>query len=134
MSDLVNLEPSRRLPPHLTDWGSLGPAANNKSLKALRKDGLRLLADGTPYAAMRLLEGLDSKDERVATMAATQVLEHVRKADEAGELSDGYTGLDTTHLSHEETEHALECARHLQRYVMLAAERAQGIETIDAGP
>ena len=99
-----------------------GPAANRKSIRAMRKEGTRLLADGTPRAAQKLLDAVEDEDNRVAAVAANLVLEHVRKVAEVGDEDEGGT-LDEAFLTPEEAAHALECAEHLQRYVALVAER-----------
>jgi len=129
VSDLVSAQKTRRLPAHLVDYGSKGPAANNRSIKALRKEGLRLLADGTPYAAMRLLEAVDSDDDRVAIVAASQVLEHVRKMAESGGLDDDEpTELDVSRFSAEQRADAMECVRKLLAYLDLSRQLAAEVE------
>ena len=104
-----------------------GPAANRKSVRAMRKEGTRLLADGTPRAAQKLMACVEDPDNRIATVAANLVLEHVRKVAEGPD--EEVTGtIDEAHLTADELAHALECAEHLQRYIAVAAERRAASE------
>jgi hypothetical protein len=89
----------------------------------MRKEGTRLLADGTPYAAMRLLEAVNSEDDRTATVAAGLVLEHVRKVAETGDDDDQQGTLREEELTPDELAHLIECADHVQRYIALSEQR-----------
>ena len=104
-----------------------GPSANRTSLKKVNREVMDILATRAPDLAKRMVErAMETDDDRVLAVITTNVLDRVqgRPTDRPQTFENGPTDLDTTHLSPEEVEHALECARHLQRYLMLAAERA----------
>lgn len=55
-----------------------GAAAARSSIRAIRREALPVLAEGTAAASRRLLELLESDDERVVAIAASQVLDRTR--------------------------------------------------------
>lgn len=74
-------------------------------MRAIRKRGFRLLADGSEKSVRVLLECLDHEDARVRVIAATQILDRVHgkpgekpQDDESGQEKE----LDLSDLSDEE--------------------------------
>jgi len=54
-----------------------GAAAARSSIRAIRREALAVLAEGTAAASSRLLKLLESDDERVVAIAASQILDRV---------------------------------------------------------
>ena len=96
MNDKIDLIPQPHggaLRPFTSGTGS---AARRTPMRAVRREALSLLADGTPEASQRLLDLMRSEDERVAAVACAQVLDRVlgkpndapQAQDEAGGVMD----------------------------------------------
>ena len=81
-----------------------GAAARRTPMRAVRKEALSLLADGTPEASRRLLVLMRSEDERVAAVACAQVLDRVLgKPGDAPQAQDEAGGaIDLSHLTEAE--------------------------------
>lgn len=116
-----------------------GPAANRSSIRAIRKRGLALLAEGSEQAARVLVAALDSPDERVRVIAAQQIMDRVHgrpgerpqgdDQEEAGEI-------DLSDLSHEELALLYKLARsgrlgrRLQAPAVIEAGTIEGDATV----
>ena len=80
---------------------STGAAAGRSSIRAARRESSGLLAEATPEATRRLIELMRSNDERVATIAASAILDRVHGKPTDKPLADDAVGrqLDVSHLS-----------------------------------
>ncbi len=123
MSDLVSVDQPTRFPAHLVDYAKAHPVARNESLKSIRRRCRDLISQGTPYAAMRLMEAANGNDDRVAVIAASQLLDHARKIDD-GTPEGGPMDLDTSRFSEEQRADCIEAARRLAHYIALSRRLA----------
>ena len=123
MSDLVTMDRPTRFPAHLTDYAKVHPVARNESLKAIKRRCRDLIAQGTPYAAMRLMEAANGDDDRVAVIAAAQLLDQARKIDD-GSAEGGPLDLDTSRFSPEQRADCIDVARRLAHYIDLSRRLA----------
>ncbi len=78
-----------------------GSAARRTPMRAIRRQALSLLADGTPEASQRLLGLMRSSDERVAAVACAQVLDRVlgKPGDDPQAQDEGGGIMDLSHLN-----------------------------------
>jgi hypothetical protein len=105
-----------------------GAAAGRSSIKAIRKAGLALLATGTEQASQVLLDALRSEDERVRTVAATQILDRVlgRPGEKPHEPADEEEQeLDLSNLTDEELAELRAAITVSQNYVAISRQRRE---------
>jgi hypothetical protein len=93
--------------------------------KRPQREALALLHEGTPVAAQRLLALVNSDDERVAVMAAIQVLDRTlgKPTDMPQQAGGGAGSLDVSVLDADEREELLIHLAGIQRLRALVATR-----------
>jgi hypothetical protein len=110
-----------------------GTAARRSSVRAIRRETLALLSEGTPRAARVLLAMLDSDDERCRAVAASQILDRVlgKPSSEPQATDDKAGALDISHLAPEQRAEAWAAVATLERLVwpaMVGHARQEGAQ------